>query len=638
MSKNKFIGIVIIFILVFLGLTGFYYKETRNMAVDNAYLKINDMLLNYKAVRKYVSKEQKKEVYNLQEQKIIDIEYFHPTLLSSSFSAKQVNKYYNSFRKEENKKPIIIRFASDNPRDPNNQGDKKELELLKKFNNKEIKSYSELITTDDGVKLYYVLPTEPSVEKCMRCHSNPKSSPKDLVKLYGDKNGFYEEVGKIRAILTTTYPMDEELKNANSFFISLTIITFIVFLIIIILLRLFLNQVDKKNKILETLNSELDKKIKQRTKELEEEKSYIKGILDSNPDIIIVTNGKRIITANKTFYKFFDIDTLDEFKKEHDCICDYITKIDDKDMSDDNKIDGKDWMVYLDESDIEIHIVQLKKEDNIYTFNLNYVSLKNNKLLTLQNTTEMRKKEKMLFEQSKMSAMGEMIGNIAHQWRQPLSVISTVSTGMEIEQQYDILDKEKILKNCKIIDKNAQYLSKTIDDFRDFLKSDSSQKEEFTIKENLDSFYSLVEASSKTHNIKMDINIKDNIKLYSYPNQLLQVYINLFHNSKDAFSKESNNRLITIDVYSKNNMMIISYKDNAGGIPEDILHKIFEPYFTTKHKSQGTGLGLHMTYKIIKNLQGSIESYNTDFVYNKQNYKGANFIIKVPIIENNKIG
>ncbi|MEA3314618.1 MAG: DUF3365 domain-containing protein [Campylobacterota bacterium] len=631
MSKNKFIGIVLIFIIVFLGLSSFYYSKTREIVMNNAYLKIDDMLLNYKAVRQYVSKQQKEEVFHLQREKVINLEYFHPVLLSSSYSAKQVNQYYNIFRKEDNKKPITIRFASDNPRNLTNKATAKEMDLLKKFNNKEIESYSELLDTDDGMKLYYVLPTEPTTQKCMRCHSHPKKAPIDLVEMYGDKNGFYEDVGKIRAVLTTIYPIDEDLKDANTFFISLTILTFIIFTTILILLRKFLKQVDKKKKILESLNSKLDVEVKQRTQELEDEKSYIKTILDSNPDIILVTNGRNIVTANKIFYDFFNINTLEDFKKEYNCICDYITRIDDKIMSEDNKIDDKDWMVYLKESDISIHTAEIKKDEEIYNFNINHAILKHNRLLTLQNTTEMRKKENLLYEQSKIASMGEMIGNIAHQWRQPLSVISTVSTGMELEQEYGILNSDKIITNCKTIDENAQYLSKTIDDFRDFLKNDSSSKELFYIEDNLNTFYSLVEASRKSHNIEMYINIKDNIELNSYPNQLLQVYINLFHNSKDAFDKNSLNKVVIIDVYKDEDNLVILYKDNAGGIPLDVLPKIFEPYFSTKHKSQGTGLGLHMTYNIIKSFQGSIESLNTTFIYNEKEYNGASFIIKLPI-------
>jgi len=241
-----------------------------------------------------------------------------------------------------------------------------------------------------------------------------------------------------------------------------------------------------------------------------------------------------------------------------------------------------------------------------------------------------KEKDIQLFEQSKMAAMGEMIGNIAHQWRQPLSVISTSATAMLMQKEYGILSDEKFENSCESINNQAQYLSKTIDDFKNFIKGDRNL-EEVSIKTCIDSFISLITPSATGNNIKMILNIDKNILWKVYPNELIQCFINIFNNSKDAYAKDCDNKLFFIEVHENGNTLDLTFKDNAGGIPKDVINKIFEPYFTTKHKSKGTGLGLHMTYNIItEGMKGNISVINEEYIYEDKKYKGASFIISIP--------
>ncbi len=238
---------------------------------------------------------------------------------------------------------------------------------------------------------------------------------------------------------------------------------------------------------------------------------------------------------------------------------------------------------------------------------------------------------KILEEQSKMAAMGEMIGNIAHQWRQPLSVISTAATGIKLQNNIDILTKEQLDSMCDTINNNAQYLSKTIDDFRNFIKGERVIKK-FNLFETFETFMELMKGTIKQNFIKVNIDIPKNISLNGYPNELIQCFINIFNNSKDALKNKEDERVINIFAKIKNNNLIIIFNDNAGGIPEEILPKVFEPYFTTKYKAQGTGLGLSMTYNLITNgMNGSISVYNKDYPNNKDSSKGAEFKIILPI-------
>ncbi len=247
----------------------------------------------------------------------------------------------------------------------------------------------------------------------------------------------------------------------------------------------------------------------------------------------------------------------------------------------------------------------------------------------VQNSKTIQEK---LFKSEKLASMGEMIANIAHQWRQPLSVISTGVTGLKIKKEYGNLEDGEFYRICDQINDNAQYLSRTIDDFKNFIKGD--RKEElFNLEENIKSFLHLVEATVTKEEISISSNVDSDLRLKGLPNELIQCFINIFNNSKDAM-KETNtqNRHIFIKGYKKDACVCIEFKDNAGGINEEIIKKIFEPYFTTKHKSQGTGLGMHMTYTLItQGMQGNIEVSNETFNFDGKEYKGAKFLITLPL-------
>jgi PAS domain S-box-containing protein len=345
-------------------------------------------------------------------------------------------------------------------------------------------------------------------------------------------------------------------------------------------------------------------------------------LIDATMEGILLFKNGECVDVNKSALDIFGYKTKDEMigKKALEFVSDKS-----KDLLKEN-IKKDDAKAY--------EAIMLKKDGTEFYGLLRGYNLKSKKvrLSSIIDISNLKKQEKLIAEQAKLASMGEMIGNIAHQWRQPLSVISTAATGMKMQKEFNLLSDEMFENNCEIINKNAQYLSKTIDDFRNFIKGDRV-KSYFNVKNQLDSFRNLIDGSIKNYDINLIIDVDDNIEINGYENELTQCLINIFNNAKDALVENiKDNRLILISIDISKDSLVIKIQDNAKGIDEQILPNIFEPYFTTKHKSQGTGLGLNMTYKlIVEGMGGEIKAVNKKFIYNGKEYFGALFIIKIPL-------
>ena len=231
-----------------------------------------------------------------------------------------------------------------------------------------------------------------------------------------------------------------------------------------------------------------------------------------------------------------------------------------------------------------------------------------------------RQKDKTMLQQSKLAQMGEMISMIAHQWRQPLSAISATSGSLSLKSQIGNLDKDTTIELSNKITEYAQHLSRTIDDFRNFFKENKTQ-ETTTLQEMLLATLSIVEVSLKNENITIELNIKSSTELLTYVNEVKQVILNIIKNAEDVLlDKKIQNPKITIEIQEN----ILSISDNAGGISDEIIERIFEPYFSTKTQKDGTGLGLYMSKTIIEDhCSGELNVSN--------NKDGAIFTVILPL-------
>ena len=234
-----------------------------------------------------------------------------------------------------------------------------------------------------------------------------------------------------------------------------------------------------------------------------------------------------------------------------------------------------------------------------------------------------REKDKAMMQQSKLAQMGEMIAMIAHQWRQPLTAVSANANDLILKIMLNNYNKEYFDKKLKSITDLSQYLSKTIDDFRGFYKEDK-ERVEILLSDIAKDVLNIVSTSIETKNIKVDTDFNSSLKINTYPNEIRQVILNLIKNAEDILlEKKVAIPYINIKTFDdkKNSYLIIS--DNGGGIPRDIITKIFNPYFSTKMKKDGTGLGLYMSKIIIEeHCNGKLEAYNEK--------EGAAFKISIP--------
>jgi two-component system, sensor histidine kinase and response regulator len=237
-----------------------------------------------------------------------------------------------------------------------------------------------------------------------------------------------------------------------------------------------------------------------------------------------------------------------------------------------------------------------------------------------------KEQEHVLIEQSKMAAMGEMISAIAHQWRQPLNALAIYIQDISEAYRYNELNEGYIDDMVSKSMKQIKFMSKTIDDFRSFFTPDK-MRENFALLDNVNRTISLLEAQLKAHNIKISAE-GVNVKLYAYPSEFQQVMLNLINNSKDAIlerqeSISSFEGEIVIEIVEEGENVILSIRDNGGGIDEAIFSKLFDPYFTTKFPKNGTGIGLYMVKEIIeRHYGGKVIPSNVE--------SGAQFQIVIP--------
>ena len=368
-----------------------------------------------------------------------------------------------------------------------------------------------------------------------------------------------------------------------------------------------------------TMLCEINYKLQETKEKLEEKNEKLKLIFDTTMEAIILFKENRVVDCNKIAVDLFN------YTSKYDLMNKHFEEI----------IHNKKILEKASDKPTETTLLKEDKNSFKALINIKDTTLNSQifKILTIVDISEIKRKENLLAEQSKLAAMGEMIGNIAHQWRQPLNIISITASSTKLKKEIGLLTDKILLDSLKLISDTTEHLSNTIDVFKDFLKEDK-ERSLFNLTQNIQNNISLIETILNEHRIRVELDLDDEIYVYNFSNEFSQALINILHNASDAINsklKEDELRLIKISTKQLKDCVEIDILDNAGGIDKNILDKIFEPYFTTKHKFQGTGLGLYMTHKIIKtSMRGNIQVSNEEFIYDNKKCFGALFKISLP--------
>ncbi|MFP4332717.1 MAG: ATP-binding protein [Campylobacterales bacterium] len=332
-----------------------------------------------------------------------------------------------------------------------------------------------------------------------------------------------------------------------------------------------------------------------------------KAIFELCFDLAFITDkDNNIMEINTKASEFLGIKE-DELKNQN------ITKLLDSKKNTIKDIDGKEYSVEIKTTTIDYD------NEAFRVYNIRDITEK------LQMIKDQEEQEALLIQQSKTASMGEMIGVIAHQWKQPINTVSLIiqQLGVMVENDKDI-DKNKLIEIESLVMGHIEFMSQTITDFREFFKP-SKKKSFFNISDAIREISRLMSFKLRKMGIDIEIDNRENFTIYGYPNELKHLILNLINNAKDSIaeSRISDGKVkITIDRDGQKGMIYI--EDNGGGIPEELLpNKIFEPYFTTKDDN-GTGIGLSISKMIIqKHLNGDIKACNNKY--------GATFAISLDI-------
>ena len=240
--------------------------------------------------------------------------------------------------------------------------------------------------------------------------------------------------------------------------------------------------------------------------------------------------------------------------------------------------------------------------------------------------------EKQLIQQSRSASMGEMMGAIIHQWKQPLNVLSMTNSSMQLTMMMGgVVSKEEIEKNVEIIENQLKNMNTTMEDFRNFFKP--QKLTEYNVNDSISDVLKLVGTIYETSRVNIKVDIKNLSLTNGYPNELNQVIINILNNARDIIvEKDCEVRDIFIKSYSENDMVVITITDCAGGVPLDIIDNIFDPYVTTKSDENGTGIGLDMSKSIIEKVDGKLTVQNVITNVDGVDYDGAQFEIALKIV------
>jgi PAS domain S-box-containing protein len=431
----------------------------------------------------------------------------------------------------------------------------------------------------------------------------------------------------IKIVFDITQQKHQLDKSQKYFYYSIVLLALLFIIFLLYLKKNIFNplnvEIEKQNKKLKILNENLEKKVQQQVNETISYTQRFETIFDTVKDgIAILDSNSNFLLVNDAYSKITGL-TKDELYKTS-CIALTSTEYIEPSIEAMEKVNSQGFCYGFEKECLfgnkKIEIV------------MDFVKMPhtNNIIAVTKDVTHLKQKEKKMLEQSRLAQMGEMISMIAHQWRQPLGAISSSIVSIQNKLalgKFDLSNEEdrklfeKFLSSkMNSIEKYLDFLSITIDEFRDFYKKDKI-KSTLSTTDIVYETLKIIKTSLTNKNIQIGLELNDNNKIEIYKNELMQVVLNIIKNSEDNFQDlDKNIKTITISTKAVEENHIITIKDNGGGIDEEILPNIFKPYFSTKEDKNGTGLGLYMSKTII-------EDHHSGKLYAKNIYDGVEFTI-----------
>jgi two-component system CheB/CheR fusion protein len=359
-------------------------------------------------------------------------------------------------------------------------------------------------------------------------------------------------------------------------------------------------ELQSTNEELHTVNDELEHK----NKELAFVNEALNKVVEViNTDVLILDKNLDLFLHTKGIERFFQINYTHKINLS-EIMMNALVSIPNLFENVKNVVHNK--------SEIEYDLII---ENRIYWFQIKAINFSSDDfgvIIGFTDKTDIIRNQELMFQQSKLASMGEMIGNIAHQWRQPLNSLALNLFGIEKKFHADTISKELFHTFVEESQKTIQHMSSTIDDFRDFFNPNKSKKL-FQLSFVINKTISFINDSYKNEGIAIYCDNESNLQIMGYENEFAQVLINILNNSKDAILRlNKRDGEIHFRVENKNDTAIITISDNGGGASQETINRAFEPYFTTKEKKDGTGIGLYMSKMIIENsMNGSIQMEQT---------------------------
>jgi len=363
---------------------------------------------------------------------------------------------------------------------------------------------------------------------------------------------------------------------------------------------------------------------------------FLQKILDSMGNIVVVTNPKThtLVIANNELFRFFGMKNVAEFKSKYESICDAFVE---KEGYLQKENDGVYWTEYLQINHNQVHKVLLPhdgKEYLYFVYSKILDSEKTTEISVFTNITDLKAMDDRIANDVKIEALNEMITNISHHWRQPLSLISTIASTILINAEMDIHDKEQIIKSSTKIIKTVKDVSSMLDIFSDKAVNNLNINEKILVSDLVRLLESHFKAEIDEFHILLNFSISTIAKHKVVSKILFDVQKEIIQNSIDILKDISNgdDKTIFVTITFEGRELLFDIYDNGGGVSQKNIGKIFEPYFTTYHQSKGKGLGLYFVRNTIHNLmKGEVFVQNKLFNHNNKDFVGLETIIKVNI-------